>query len=224
MNVLAVVPAYRESDTIVETVGSLLRVPYVNRVVVVDDASGDDTPLKACLAGASVVVNNPNLGKGESLSRVLASLDFELVVLIDGDLGKHAAEASALIEPVMRNETDLAVAVFPAAKKKGGFGLVKGLGRFGIRSFTGFESRSPLSGQRAMTRAVFDAVAPLGSGFGMEVGMTIDALRAGFRVSEIQTTMSHRETGRDLKGFIHRGRQFVHILAALFRRVVENKG
>lgn len=218
------VPAYKESDTIGDTVKSLLSVPSVERVVVVDDASGDDTPRRAAESGATVVVNNPNLGKGESLSRVLKDLEFEALLLIDGDLGEFATEASALIKPVLDKEADLAVAVFPKASRKGGFGLVKGLGRSGIRELTGFESTSPLSGQRAMTRELYDAVAPLDGGFGMEVGMTIDALKAGFRVIEVETSMSHRETGRDLRGFIHRGKQFIHVLAALSRRVLKKGG
>jgi hypothetical protein len=52
----------------------------------------------------------------------------------------------------------------------------------------------------------------------MEVAMTIDAIRAGMRVVEVQTTMSHRETGRDLAGFIHRGKQFRDILLAIAGR------
>jgi hypothetical protein len=53
----------------------------------------------------------------------------------------------------------------------------------------------------------------------MEVAMTVDALRAGLRVVEVPTTMSHRETGRDLAGFLHRGKQFRDILAAIARRI-----
>ncbi|MBN2167753.1 MAG: glycosyltransferase family 2 protein [Actinobacteria bacterium] len=224
MNVLAVVPAYKESDTIGDTIKSLLSIPSIGRVVVVDDGSGDDTPRWAAASGATVVVNNPNMGKGGSLSRVLEDLEFDMLLLVDGDLGEFASEASALIEPVLDNEADLAIAVFPKALRKGGFGLVKGLGRSGIKSLTGFESRSPLSGQRAMTRELYDKVAPLDGGFGMEVGMTIDALREGFRVIEVETTMSHKETGRDLQGFIHRGKQFIHVFAAVARRVLKKEG
>ncbi|MCE3265941.1 MAG: glycosyl transferase family 2, partial [Solirubrobacterales bacterium] len=43
--------------------------------------------------------------------------------------------------------------------------------------------------------------------FGMEIGMTVDAVRAGYRVKEIDLPLSHRATGRTLGGFVHRGRQ-----------------
>jgi glycosyltransferase involved in cell wall biosynthesis len=217
---VAVVPSFSEEELIQGTVSSLLAIDVVERVVVVDDASGDDTVRLAAQAGASVVVNGSNLGKGESLNRVLPTLDFEVLLLVDGDLGGHAAQAVLLLEPVLSGEADLAIAAFGAPQKKGGFGLAQGLGRLGIKQLTGCTMKSPLSGQRAMTREAYRRVAPFAPGFGMEVAMTVDAIRAGMRVEEVQTTMSHRETGRDLAGFIHRGKQFRDILLALLRRAL----
>jgi hypothetical protein len=47
----------------------------------------------------------------------------------------------------------------------------------------------------------------------MEIGMTVDAVRAGYRVSEIELDLAHRSTGRTLSGFIHRGRQLRDFVA-----------
>ena len=45
--------------------------------------------------------------------------------------------------------------------------------------------------------------------------VTIDAARAGLRVEEIELPLRHRATGRDLAGFLHRGRQLLDsVLAA----------
>lgn len=219
MKALAVVPSYREQELIGKTVRSLLDIPVVDRVLVVDDFSDDTSPRVAGEAGATVVVNGVNLGKGGSLSRVLPHLPFDLLLLIDGDLGESAREAERLLEKVLSGEADLAIAAFGPPERKGGFGLAQGLGRFAIRLMTGREMASPLSGQRALTREVFQEVAPLEPGFGVEVGMTIDALRAGFTVVEVETEMTHRETGRNLAGFLHRGRQFTDILGAVQRRL-----
>jgi hypothetical protein len=54
-------------------------------------------------------------------------------------------------------------------------------------------------------------VLPFGRGFGMEVAMTIDAVRAGARVAEIELDLHHRPSGRTLRGFLHRGRQLLDI-------------
>ena len=50
---------------------------------------------------------------------------------------------------------------------------------------------------------------PLAPGFGCEVRMTIDAVRAGLTVKEVELDLEHRATGRDASGFIHRGRQLL---------------
>ena len=86
------------------------------------------------------------------------------------------------------------------------------------RARGGVAVAAPLSGQRAMRRDVLDAVGDLAGGFGVEVGLTIDAAQAGFRVMEVPVAMRHRETGRDVAGFLHRGRQLVHVARALARR------
>jgi glycosyltransferase involved in cell wall biosynthesis len=218
MITVAVVPAFREEQLISDTVHALTRIDGIDRIVVVDDASGDLTSRNASAAGATVVSNGRNHGKGTSLNRVLPHLDFDVLLLVDGDLGTHAGEAEILISAVTGGEADIAIASFGPASRKGGFGLAKGLGRAGIRLLTGAETRTPLSGQRAMTREAYKKVAPFAAGFGMEVAMTVDALRAGLRVVELDTTMSHRETGRDVASFLHRGRQFRDILYALARR------
>ena len=76
-----------------------------------------------------------------------------------------------------------------------------------IRSLTGLEPAAPISGQRALRPAVARAVLPFAHGFGMEIGMTIDAHRAGFRVLELELDLAHRATGRTAAGFLHRFRQ-----------------
>ena len=204
MKTVAVVPSFLEEEIIPNTVSSLRAISSLERVIVVDDASADRTACLADETGATVVVNGRNLGKGESLNRVLPNLEFDVLLLIDGDIGVHAAQAGLLLEPVLSGNADLAIAAFGAPETKGGFGLAQGLGSLGIRHLTGRKMKSQLYGQRAMTREAYRRVAPFAPGFGMEVAMTIDAMRAGLRVVEVQTTMSHRETGRDFAGFIHR--------------------
>jgi len=220
VKVVAVVSAYNEEERIGSTVTALLGLDEIERVIVVDDGSTDRSAINAAAAGANLVINGSNLGKGGSLNRVLENLCFDVVLLVDGDLASHAAEAEKLLASVLCGKADLAIAAFPAPAKKGGFGIAQGIARRGVKQLTDLDMRSPISGQRAMTRAVFDAVSPFRPGFGVEVAMTIDAHMAGFRVIEVETSMSHRETARDLEGFMHRGRQFIDIVRALARQAV----
>jgi glycosyltransferase involved in cell wall biosynthesis len=192
----------------------------INQIIVINDCSQDDTGRLAREAGAEVLDLPRNLGKGGALNCGFKIAKGDVIVLLDGDLGKSASEVTKLIEPVISNKVDLTIARFPASPQKGGFGLVTALAKKGIRGFTGLEVASPLSGQRVMRREVIEKFGLFESGFGVEVGMTIDVFRHGFRVKEVPVMMTHAETGRDLAGFIHRGRQFWDVLIVLLNRLL----
>ncbi len=130
-------------------------------------------------------------------------------VLCDGDLGACAARLGALADAVTRGEGDVAVAIF-ARRVGGGFGLALGFARWAIRRRAGgLRTSAPISGQRALSRRALEDVLPFADGFGMEIGITIDAVRAGHRLIEIELDLDHRAGGRTLSGFVHRARQLL---------------
>ena len=215
----ALIPAYNESNTIQATIKAVKDSGMVDQIIVINDCSHDDTSRLAKEAGAEVLDLPRNLGKGGALNCGFKLAKGNIIALLDGDLGKTAAGVVKLIEPVRSNKADLTIARFPPAKRKGGFGLVSKLAKKGIRWFTGLEVSSPLSGQRVMRREVIEKIGLFESGFGVEVGMTIDVFRHGFRVKEVPVMMSHAETGRNLAGFIHRGHQFWDVVLVLLNRL-----
>jgi hypothetical protein len=215
----AIVPAKDRADSIGATVAALRAVDGVDEVVVVDDGSRDPTAELAEAAGAAVVRLPRNRGKGGAVAAGRdAAPDADVYLLVDADLGDTAGLAAALLGPVVAGEADMTVAVLPSAGRKGGFGSVRRLAAEGIRRATGFEPRAPLSGQRAVRGELFRSL-PLADRFGLETGLTIDALRAGARVVEVDVAMDHRHTGRRLSGFRHRGNQGLDILRALWPRL-----
>jgi len=224
--VTALIPAFNEADAIAATEAAVRRISPVDEIIVIDDGSSDNTTDEAQAAGADKVIRMPhNSGKGAALMSGIAAASGSILVFLDGDLGDSASHAMPLVQSVLANETDMAIAVLPFAptqsgKRSGGFGAVLKLARFGIRLLTGRTMKAPLSGQRVLRREVMRRIHKLDGGFGVEVGMTIDALRAGFRVEEIPAPLTHRATGRDIRGFIHRGRQFTDVFLALARRVI----
>jgi hypothetical protein len=205
--VLAVVPARNEDRTVADTVNHLYHLPEVDLVAVVDDGSSDGTAAAARLVGAMVLRAPRNLGKGAALERALDRLPRpQVYLLVDADVGETAAEAEALLGAVASAVADMAVGRLPSATA-GGFGLVKRAAGAAIRLVAGFDAAEPLSGQRAVTATCLQACRPLAGGFGLETAMTMDAVRLGFRVVEVDVRMRHRPTGRDVHGFAHRGRQ-----------------
>ena len=225
--VSAIIPAFNEADIIAETIQAVSRIPEVTQIVVVDDGSSDNTASVAFAMRAGPVVQlDRNRGKGGALNKALSQANGEILLLLDADLGKSAAEAINLLQPVLNGEADMTIAVFRPAQddgklssRSGGLGLVMKTARLGIRILGGKWVDAPLSGQRAFRREVVDkhGFAPK---FGVEVGLTIDALRAGYRVLEVPVRMVHRPSGRSVRGFMHRGRQMADVLLTLGRKAL----
>lgn len=221
--VVALVPAFRSADRIAATVAATAAIPGVTRVLVVDDGSGDGTTAAALAAGAEVLVLPVNRGKGGAVAAgVAASPDADVFLLIDADLQHTAAEAARLLPPVLAGEADMTVAVLPDAAGRGGFGLVRDLAARGIRRASGWSTTAPLSGQRAVRAELLRGLTSA-ERFGLEVALSIDAVRAGARVLEIDAPIEHRHTGRTWRGFLHRGQQGLDILRALWPRLTSAK-
>ncbi len=219
-DVFVIVAAYNEADRISATLGALAETFPGASLWVADDGSSDGTGALAEAVGATVVRSERVIGKGEAVTlaarEALASGGL-VALLCDGDLGESAARLGPLVEAVSQGETDLAVAAF-SKRVGGGFGLAIGFAHWAIRRRCGLELRAPISGQRALTAQTLARVLPFAHGFGMEIGMTIDAARAGARVGEVDLDLSHRATGRTLGGFLHRGRQLIDFVRVYIDR------
>jgi glycosyltransferase involved in cell wall biosynthesis len=213
-----VVSAWNERERIGDTIAALRDALPEARIVVADDHSEDGTAELARAAGAQVVTAPRRLGKGGANNLALRELDPGATVLLcDGDLGSSAGQLTRLVDAVERGDGDLAVGMF-ARRVGGGFGLALGFARWAIRRRAGVEPQAPISGQRVLRPAVLQAVAPFAPRFGMETAMTIDAVRAGFRLVEVELELEHRSTGRTAAGFLHRFRQLLDIMIVYARR------
>ena len=221
---IVIVTAHDEADRLGETLAALSGAFPSARVIVADDGSEDGTSEVAERGGAEVVRSERSIGKGGAatlaarrvLSRALEP-DPPVFVLVDGDLADSAGQLAALADAVRAGRCDLAIAVF-ASRVGGGFGLAVGFAHKAIRRLTGLDLQAPISGQRALSGPAFATVVPFAPRFGMEIGMTVDAARAGFRVEEIPLDLAHRATGRTLGGFLHRGRQLADFVAVYASR------
>jgi glycosyltransferase involved in cell wall biosynthesis len=229
-DVAVIIPAKNEADCIASTVAAASTLAGADIVVVVDDGSVDATAAAAAGAGAHVVRHARNRGKAAAMETgaeavrliesgaagpIVAGTGPRHLLFLDADLADSAAEAGPLTEPVRTGSADMTIAVFTTRVRKGGFGIVTAASGAGIERATGWRPAQPLNGQRCLTRAAFNAALPLAPGWGAETGMTIDLLRRGMRVTEVEVPLSHRATGNDWRAQIHRLRQLADVTRAL---------
>jgi glycosyltransferase involved in cell wall biosynthesis len=224
---IAIVTARDEEQRVGATLAAIARALPQAAVTLADDASSDATARIARAAGAQVLSCAAPLGKGGAAGRAAAAAlrarsaaghAGELIVLLcDADLGDSAGELRTLVDTVRSDRADLAVAAF-ARRQGGGFGLALGFARWAVRRCCGRSLAAPLSGQRALKAAALADALPFADGFGMELGMTIDALRAGYRLVEVELDLDHRVTGRTPGGFAHRARQLRDLVRAYAAR------
>lgn len=236
VQVSVIIPARNEADRIAQTVRTISNQPSAIsyqlsaissqlevEVIVVDDASDDETSEVAKQAGAAKVVRLlKHSGKGAALRRGIAEARGDILVFVDADLGETAQALWQLVFPVLNGEADMTIATPPPDLTGGGFGFVKKFSAWAIRITTGFQATAPLSGQRTLRREVLECVRIAG-GYAVETALTIDAIRAGFRVMEVPIAFRHRALGKSWRGFLHRAKQLCDIALAVLPRLLKRR-
>jgi glycosyltransferase involved in cell wall biosynthesis len=221
--VVAIVPAYNEAGVIGRVVDEIRAADGRIEVVVVDDASADDTAAIARARGATVLQLPFNVGIGGAVQtgfRYALEEGYDLAVRLDGDGQHDAAEIPRLLEPVERGEADLVI----------GSRFVEGKGsyrppfarRMGIRVFARLVSL--LGGQRVTdTTSGFVALDRIGIELFArdyphdypEVEATLVALRSGLRLAQVQVEMRVRDSGVSSITFVRSLYYIVKVLLAL---------
>jgi hypothetical protein len=203
---LTVLVAARDEQGRIGGAVTALRAAFPGAAVVVaDDGSRDGTAAEAEAAGARVV-RLPRRGKGQALTLAERECPSGSLLLCDADV---VGDLRSLPE----TGGDVAIAAF-VRRVGGGLGVAKGVAAALIELRGGRRVREPLSGQRFLSARARASLFPVAAGFGVETRMTIDALRSGLDVREIELDLDHRATGRDAAGFVHRGRQLRDLLLA----------
>jgi len=107
---LAIVPCYNEGATIGSVV--LKAKSHVDKVLVVDDGSGDDTAKVAKKAGARVISHKMNRGKSVAIKtgfKYALDKGYDYVVTIDGDGQHNPDEIPTVIEDILNNGSDISI-------------------------------------------------------------------------------------------------------------------
>jgi glycosyltransferase involved in cell wall biosynthesis len=219
---VSIVAARNEEARVGETLDALRGALPGARLILADDASTDSTRERALARGAWLISRRRPHGKGANVGAAAEAAlsefgDQATILLCDADLGATAGALTALVEAVESEQCDLAVGRF-ADPKGGGFGFALDYARRAVERLGGVTVDAPLSGQRALRASTVRRLLPFAQGWGLELGMTIDAARLGCRIEETELPLAHRVTGRTPAGFLHRARQLRDIRRAARER------
>jgi glycosyltransferase involved in cell wall biosynthesis len=219
---VVIVAARNEAERIGATLDALTRALPGARLIVADDASTDATRERAMAHGAWLISRRRPHGKGANVGAAAEAAvsefgDEATALVCDADLGETAGNLVPLVDAVEVGRCDVAIGTL-VSPEGGGFGITLGYARRAVERVAGVSMKAPLSGQRAMRIPTLRRLLPFADGWGLEVGMTIDAARAGCRVEEIELSLAHRVTGRTPAGFLHRAAQLRDIRRAARER------
>ena len=229
--VACVIPARDAADRIQATVIAARALPGVDVVIVTDDGSSDPTGDYAAASGAIVVTHQRGHGRAAAIESGVNALgvleqrdkrpECGTILVLDADLGASAARAQHLIGPVVTERADLTIAI-PIRRAPGspdpGFHLVETTAARGVSELAGWTPRAPLATNRCLTRRAYELASPLAAGDGADVGMTIDLLRAGLRVQEIEIDLDSPDEPSGLAARLDRALVLKDVTRALTAR------
>ena len=191
MRVQALVPAFNEARTIAKVVTGLF--PHVAAVCVVDDGSTDGTADAARGAGADVMVNPGDRGKGTAIRSGLARVlegDCSHVLLIDGDLQHLPEEAPLLIAEAERTGADVVLGerrfdrrAMPASRYH-----ANRIGSLALSRFLGVAIRDTQCGFRLFKADVLRSLPLKARGYDIETEMLVKLKRRGGLISSVPIT------------------------------------
>ena len=103
--VTAVIPAFNEASRITKTLAAIQQ--FVDEVIVIDDASTDDTAVVAKKCGAKVISHKINKGYIEAIKSGFMEASGDIVVTFDADGEFLAQEIPELTRPIIDREADM---------------------------------------------------------------------------------------------------------------------
>lgn len=197
-DVVAVIPAYQTAATIAAVVGGVRR--YLERVVVVDDGSSDDTAQRAREAGAIVERLEPNRGKGAALrhgiDRALA-LGPRALVLLDADGQHDPGDLGAFLDSWDARHPGLVIgarlaepAKIPPARYWTNY-----IGSRILSWMCGLDLEDSQSGYRLISAPLVRAIGLSSEGYAIESEMLIKASRLGATIEHVRVRTIYNDAG-----------------------------
>ena len=189
---VACIPAFNVENQISDVIKKSLN--YVDKVLVCDDGSTDNTFENAKLTGAYVLKHEKNLGKGAALKTLFTKakeLNADIIITIDADGQFLPVEMVRLIEPIQNNNFDLVIGNRFLDKKE--MPSYRKAGNRILDSFTKLAADLPFedtqSGFRSYSKTALEKISFSSNGFGVDSEILIDAVNKNLKITEKYVTV-----------------------------------
>jgi glycosyltransferase involved in cell wall biosynthesis len=203
--VIAGMPAYNEEKYIGTLV--LNARQYVDKVIVVDDGSSDNTAVVAGLAGAEVLRHPNNLGYGAAIRSLLAEgkrRDADVLVILDADSQHDPREIPKLIEPI-REGYDFVIGSRQGQSSRIPF--YRRMGQKVIRSslsaLSGKDIKDSECGFRAFSRQALNTLELKENGMAVSAETIAEATRCNLKVTQVPVSVTYHKEGSTLNPRSH---------------------
>ena len=196
--IVILIPCLNEEITIGKVIHDFQDAIPEAKIIVFDNNSTDRTAAIVRECGAEVIPES-RPGKGHVVASMFRKVDADYYVIVDGDDTYSAEHVRKLLEPVMKEQADMAVAVRLAEYTATSFRPLHVFGNNLVRRLVNWIFKSNLSdimsGYRAYSRELVQSIPILSSGFEVETEMTIRILDYGFRIKEVPLPYRERPEG-----------------------------
>jgi glycosyltransferase involved in cell wall biosynthesis len=191
------IPCYNESITIGKVITDFRTVFPAARILVIDNASTDNT-FEIALRHGAEVVKEPRKGKGYAVQRLFTLTESDYLIMVDGDDTYPAEEALKLIAAIEREGGDTVVgrrtssqeAAFKTAHTWANLALARL-----IELIFSVQCGDLFSGYRLFTRAFYRNIPMLSKGFEVETELAIQTIDKGFVQRDVDISFRSRPEG-----------------------------
>jgi glycosyltransferase involved in cell wall biosynthesis len=203
-NTLALIPAYNEVQRITPVISATLqRLP----ALVVDDGSQDDTDGVAEAAGATVLRQVPNQGKGAALRaglRWALAQGYDAVLTLDADGQHDPAEIPAFLARRAASQADLLIGSRDFGQMPLSRRAANTLGRWSFSWALGQPVQDNQSGYRLLSRRMAEAVLDSREqGFEFEVEMIVTCVQRGYTLDWVSIRTIYGDQGSHIDPWTH---------------------
>lgn len=208
-NTVVVIPAYNEEVTISGVVDDFRTVFPKSKIVVIDNASTDNTSSivssKCNSDNNLILLYEPYKGKSNAVRRAFIEINSPYYLMVDADLTYPAKDALLLIEEMNSGTADMVVGdrvssgLYSKENKRLFHDFGNSLVKFMLRKLFNSNSNDPLSGFRLFSNNFIKSYPIMVSGFELETDLTIWCVVNRFRLKEVSINYKDRPEGSQSK-------------------------